>query len=256
MGGDLEDMQRTAEDPSNDFMGAAFFQFQTAHFKGGSELNFGLFQLGSETLWEISPPCDIEAQLQPFKCPTPWPVHCLQADLTFLSGTMGHRAAAVAAAWHGSMARVESGPGFCKGTRRLSNDGTRIACQILRVKGGEAYVSRQLQGSDFSKQLGGDPWRLASREHTDCNSRGRCGRRWRQVFWAWLEGVASANPCGCPSLGGLRARILGLPFKEDEEGTPVWTHRICGECVKRPSRPFGCHCSFGFSDTAFKLADV
>lgn len=151
--GDLEDMQRTAEDPSNDFMGAAFFQFQTAHFKGGSELNFGLFQLGSETLWEISPPCDIEAQLQPFKCPTTWPVHCLQADLTFLSGTMGHRAAAVAAAWHGSMARVESGPGFCKGTRRLSNDGTRIACQILRVKGGEAYVSRQLQGSDFSKQL-------------------------------------------------------------------------------------------------------
>merc|ERR1712038_891435 len=51
--GDLEDMQREAQQQT-DFMGAAFFQFQTAHFKGGSELNFGLFSLGEQVLSEKS----------------------------------------------------------------------------------------------------------------------------------------------------------------------------------------------------------
>merc|ERR1739848_628253 len=36
---------------------------------------------------------------------------------------------------------------------RLSTDGTRIACQIRNINGGEVYVSRHLQGNDFSKHL-------------------------------------------------------------------------------------------------------
>jgi len=109
---DLEDMQRMAEQQP-DFMGAAFFQFQTAHFKGGSELNFGLFRLGDTRLWDMSPPCDIGLP----KCPTTWPVYCLSPDLSWLPGTMAHRAQAVAAAWNGS--KEFTGPGFCQdGLRR------------------------------------------------------------------------------------------------------------------------------------------
>merc|ERR1711933_527262 len=106
---DLEDMQNLAAQQS-DFLGAAMFQFQTAHFKGGSELNFGLFRLGDEKLWEISPPCDIGLP----KCPTTWPVYCLNPELSWLPGSMGHRAQAVADVWKGSMKDVVAGPGFCR----------------------------------------------------------------------------------------------------------------------------------------------
>jgi len=93
-------------------LGAAFFQFQTAHFKGGSELNFGLFRLGSEKLGNIHPLC-----ADPSKCPT-WPVYCLTKDLNWLPGSMADRAKAVAAAWGGSL---PSGRGIChEGGRRLS----------------------------------------------------------------------------------------------------------------------------------------
>merc|ERR1712084_102335 len=46
---DLENMAQKAEEDDM-FLGAVFFQFQTAHFKGGSEMNFGLFKLGEQTL--------------------------------------------------------------------------------------------------------------------------------------------------------------------------------------------------------------
>lgn len=155
---DLEDMQTTAETEGSDFVGAAFFQFQTAHFKGGAELNFGLFRLGSEKLWEIDPPCDLEAQLQPFRCPTTWPVYCLSDDLTWLTGSAGHRAEAVAAAWHGSLQKVKNGPGYCKQAgRRLAagaENGTRIACKIRASAGLNALdIRSRLQGDAFSANL-------------------------------------------------------------------------------------------------------
>jgi len=110
---DLVDMEKTAEKDPN-FLGAAFFQFQTAHFKGGPELNFGLFKLGDEELFTIQPPCDIGLA----NCHKPWPVYCLSPALDWLPGSMGHRAEAVAAAWAGSMPH---GAGMCRGSRRLQD---------------------------------------------------------------------------------------------------------------------------------------
>jgi len=133
-------------------LGAAFFQFQTAHFKGGSETNFGLFRLGSEKFGDIHPPCDEI----PSKCPT-WPVYCLSKDLNWLPGSMADRAEAVAAAWGGS---VPSGRGFChEGGRRLSlgpfsdEVATRIACQIRIVPDSELDVQKRLQEESFSMSL-------------------------------------------------------------------------------------------------------
>jgi len=145
---DLEDMQKT----SGDFLGAAFFQFQTAHFKGGSELNFGLFRLGSEKLWDINPPCNDV----PSKCRT-WPVYCLSKDLNWLPGSLARRAEAVAAAWGGSL---PSGRGFChKGGRRLSlppvsdEVATRIACQIRIAPNSVPEMQKRLQEDSFSMSL-------------------------------------------------------------------------------------------------------
>merc|ERR1712012_643906 len=105
---DLEDMEKLATEEGSNFLGAAFFQFQTAHFKGGSELNFGVFKLGSEKLTEISAPCDDRSH----DCPK-LPVYCLSPDLSWLPGTMANRASAVAAAWHGT---TEGGQGLCATT--------------------------------------------------------------------------------------------------------------------------------------------
>merc|ERR1712039_410903 len=55
------------------FLGAAFFQFQTTYWKGGSEMNFGLFGLGDEQIGETGEVCEME-------CRT-WPVHCLATKL-------------------------------------------------------------------------------------------------------------------------------------------------------------------------------
>merc|ERR1712039_430966 len=87
-------------------------QFQTAHFKSGSELNFGLFRLGSEELFKITPPCD-EAPAS--KCPDVWPVYCLSTNLDWLPGSLAHRADALASAWHG----IVDARGLCKDDRRL-----------------------------------------------------------------------------------------------------------------------------------------
>jgi len=106
---DMESIEELAEqDPL--FLGAAFFQFQVAYFKGGSEMNFGLFGLGDTKLAEI-PPADgcLDCSAKS--------VYCLRKELPFLPGSMGRRAEALAAAWQGSL---EQTGGFCdEGKRRL-----------------------------------------------------------------------------------------------------------------------------------------
>merc|ERR1711992_508126 len=102
--GDLVDMQKTAEEDPN-FLGASFFQFQTAHFK-----------LGQQQLFEIQPPCDIGLP----DCHKPWPVYCLSPVLDWLPGSMAERAEALAAAWKDSM---PTGAGMCRGARRLQEQG-------------------------------------------------------------------------------------------------------------------------------------
>jgi len=109
---DLEAMSAHA-DGSSDFLGAAFFQFQTTYWKGGSEMNFGLFSLGSELLGETGELCDKMSSCQR------WPVHCLSTDLAWLPGTKAQRAEAVAAAWGGHVPRDSNG--FCGGSRRLAS---------------------------------------------------------------------------------------------------------------------------------------
>merc|ERR1712045_217107 len=76
------------------FLGAAVFQFQTTYWKGGAEMNFGLFGLGNELIGETGEVCENGCQT--------WPVHCLTTDLSWLPGTKAHRAQAVASAWKGS----------------------------------------------------------------------------------------------------------------------------------------------------------
>lgn len=98
---DLENIAKKAKDDKM-FLGAAFFQFQTAYFKGGSEMNFGLFSLGEEELPKSEG----------------LPVYCLSTHLSWLPGTMADRAAAVAAAWHGSLQGIK---GLCADGRRLGN---------------------------------------------------------------------------------------------------------------------------------------
>merc|ERR1712241_1366357 len=84
--------------------------------KGGPELNFGLFKLGEQQLFEIQPPCDIGLP----DCHKPWPVYCLSPVLDWLPGSMAERAEALAAAWKGSM---PTGAGMCRGARRLQEQG-------------------------------------------------------------------------------------------------------------------------------------
>jgi len=109
---DLEGMQSTAMEPGSSFLGAAFFQYQTAEWKGGSEMNFGLFVLGHQKIGSTGDLCNRYGN----DC-HPRPVHCLSADLQWLPGSMGHRAEAVAQAWGGSI----EGAGLCrKGDRRLT----------------------------------------------------------------------------------------------------------------------------------------
>lgn len=102
---DLENMESKAKE-DNMFVGAAFFQFQTAYFKGGSEMNFGLFSLGEQVRSESGDK-----------------FFCLSTHLSWLPGSMGDRASAVAAAWHGSLEDIK---GLCKGPRRLAKEDDAI----------------------------------------------------------------------------------------------------------------------------------
>mmetsp|Transcript_57831 Transcript_57831/g.108364 ORF Transcript_57831/g.108364 Transcript_57831/m.108364 type:complete len:491 (-) Transcript_57831:384-1856(-) len=103
---DLKSMDRQAEDNSL-FLGAAFFQFQTAYSKGGSELNFGLYSLGNRKLGMTGEVCDRRSPCMS------WPVFCLSIDLPWFEAQpqLGKRAKAVADAWGGE-AFVESAE-FC-----------------------------------------------------------------------------------------------------------------------------------------------
>merc|ERR1711920_483224 len=118
---DLESMQTHAAE-SNSFLGAAIFQFQTTYWKGGAEMNFGLFGLGEEQIGSTGEVCDRVS----FHCRT-WPVHCLTTDLSHLQGSAARRAQAVASAWGGSIKSAA----LCRDARRLEEKaGTRVACQI------------------------------------------------------------------------------------------------------------------------------
>lgn len=91
---DLQSMQSKAREDDS-FLGAAFFQFQTTYWKGGAEMNFGLFGLGDDQIGETGEVCELG-------CRT-WPVHCLTTKLTWLPGSKANRARAVATAWGGSI---------------------------------------------------------------------------------------------------------------------------------------------------------
>jgi len=152
--GDLAAMQKRASE-SDDFLGAAFFQFQTTYWKGGAEMNFGLFSLGTEQLGETGEVCD---KLSPCR---KWPVHCLSTDLSWLPGSKAERAEAAAAAWGGRVPRDSRG--FCgNGNRRLSGvdssaaEGTILSCQIRRAAvqvQSKSSVKAILIGEAFSKRL-------------------------------------------------------------------------------------------------------
>lgn len=99
---DLKAMDALAatDDP---FMGSCMFQFQTAYFKGGSEMNFGIFGLGKTKIADTDDVCDRQG-----RC-SKWPVYCLSTRLPWLPGESAKRAEAVASAWGGHM----QGASFC-----------------------------------------------------------------------------------------------------------------------------------------------
>mmetsp|Transcript_139140 Transcript_139140/g.352799 ORF Transcript_139140/g.352799 Transcript_139140/m.352799 type:complete len:696 (-) Transcript_139140:370-2457(-) len=148
---DLMSMQQRASN-SEDFLGAAFFQFQTTYWKGGAEMNFGLFGLGSDILGETGELCD---EMSPCH---KWPVYCLSTDLSWLPGTKAERAEAAAAAWGGSVPL--DGHGFCGNSRLLSgvdsmaSEGTIVSCQISRdAVQSAAEVEDTLGGEVFAERL-------------------------------------------------------------------------------------------------------
>lgn len=93
---DLQSMEEKAMSDQN-FLGSAFFQFQTAYSKGGSELNFGLFSIGKRKIGETGEVCDRKSH-----CRT-WPVYCLGTKLPWFDAepALGKRAEALATAWGG-----------------------------------------------------------------------------------------------------------------------------------------------------------
>jgi len=103
---DLQSMQAHAAE-SNSFLGAAIFQFQTTYWKGGAEMNFGLFGLGEEQIGETGEVCENGCRS--------WPVHCLTTKLSWLPGSKANRAQAVATAWGGSIDTAD----VCPVRRRL-----------------------------------------------------------------------------------------------------------------------------------------
>eukprot|EP00437_Effrenium_voratum_P023059 CAMPEP_0181413742 /NCGR_PEP_ID=MMETSP1110-20121109/9134_1 /TAXON_ID=174948 /ORGANISM="Symbiodinium sp., Strain CCMP421" /LENGTH=463 /DNA_ID=CAMNT_0023536575 /DNA_START=48 /DNA_END=1439 /DNA_ORIENTATION=- len=100
------DIQAMAElaNSSDPFVGATIFQFQTAYWKGGSEMSFGLFGLGKEKVADTENVCK-----QNGEC-AKWPVYCLNANLTWLPASQAERASAVAKAWGGKVT------GTCRNT--------------------------------------------------------------------------------------------------------------------------------------------
>merc|ERR1740121_2799728 len=94
---ELKDMDKSALNVNDPFMGMNFYQFQAAYFKGGSEMNFGLFRLGNRKLGETGDVCD-----KTFGCKK-FPVHCLTTDRGDLPFFVKGRADAVATVWGGKV---------------------------------------------------------------------------------------------------------------------------------------------------------
>jgi len=94
---ELQSMDAIARDPTDPFMGLAVFQFQAAYFKGGSEMNFGLFRLGSRVIGETGDICD-----KGVGC-NKWPVYCLTTASGGLPSFVRGRAEAVADVWGGTI---------------------------------------------------------------------------------------------------------------------------------------------------------
>merc|ERR1712117_469470 len=145
MGSDLQSMKAYAAESSS-FLGAAFFQFQTAHAKGGSELNFGLFGLGEKQIGETGDVCE--------KGCKSWPVHCLTTNISWLPGTKANRAQAVARAWGGSIDRSA----LCSSPRRLDAAviGTTLTCQIRSPAAGSdgaSAVATALGATAFHQRI-------------------------------------------------------------------------------------------------------
>jgi len=214
---DLVVMQREVE-KEGAFLGVAFFQFQTAYFKGGSEMNFGLFELQKgEAVTETAPVCDRVAR----DCRA-WPVHCLAPELSFLPGSLSRRASAVASAWGGV---VDVSRGRCGHGRRLLSTERRVtslACELhLRHASSSEVSLAALRGDDFA-------WRLVTRTIAELgvNSAAVTGElRWKgdtsdveasteedseESFFAWLQGVVlDVFPSKTTGLAAVLASVFG-----------------------------------------------
>merc|ERR1712087_426184 len=101
---ELDAMHRYAQE-GHGFLGTFFFQFQTAYWKGGSELNYGMFGLGAPQVGTTGKFGDQD-----------FPVHCLTSrQWAFEQPGSGckdecnHRAKAAARAYGGEI----SGNGVC-----------------------------------------------------------------------------------------------------------------------------------------------
>jgi len=147
---DLEAMQEHAS-RGDAFLGAAFFQFQTTYWKGGAEMNFGLFGLGEEQIAQTGEVCETG-------CDT-WPVHCLTTDLYWLPGSKAHRAQAMATAWGGS---IDTGS-LCSPRRRLeatvSNESGTLQGDLSLASGAAQSIIDHPDG-EIPKAEQGSSWKV------------------------------------------------------------------------------------------------
>jgi len=98
---DLQNMDNFAKTDTG-FMGVCFIQFKTAYWKTGTEMNFGLFSLGTEKVGDTGEVCSsTSGNLQ--SCAT-YPVYCLDTHLPWFNNVpkLDHRAEAAALGWGGS----------------------------------------------------------------------------------------------------------------------------------------------------------
>jgi len=115
---DLVSMNDYASNKSTQYLGSFFFQFQTAYFKSGPELNYGMFGLGHKpmgydvtTTFYSGYPDPKTSKVHKYT----YPVQCLTSRLWVFEQNVGckekcnHRAQAVAEAFGGTLA----GPGLC-----------------------------------------------------------------------------------------------------------------------------------------------
>lgn len=219
---DLEAMALEAQSDDSHFAGVAFFQFQTAFEKGGSELNFGLFALGDEVIGQTGDVCDDSSP-----CST-WPVHCLSTELSWLPGSMGQRAEAVAAAWKGSV----RGAGLC-GARATTATGEEATTSIgatttivsttkftgITTSPAPTTTRTLAQGEIPLRPIRGIAYgALPCTEH-DCGGGGLPSQDMLQAGYAMQWGPLGRDDLGSmASLGGNAVRLyhsLGLEAKTD-----------------------------------------